>query len=87
MQVFVAFNVSNPEGIRTRIEHEYKMNYYDDGTTFFIATKGETTREVATKIGLGEEPVASGIVLPVTSYWGTYNPEVWEWIGAKTNAS
>ena len=85
MQVFVAFNISQPEAVKLKIEHHYtRENYYDSGRdSFFIATVGETTRQLATKIGLGDNNVSSGIVVPVTSYWGRYSTELWEWINVK----
>ena len=84
MKIFVAFNISDVELVRNKLIKNYNGNFYDDGSSFFIATEGETTRQLATKIGLGEEePSTRGIVVPVTVFWGRYNPEVWEWIIAK----
>ena len=88
MQVFVAFNISDPSLVKSKLEQRYSGRYYDDDRTFFIATEGETTRQLASNIGLGdEEPATSGIVIPVTSFWGRYNSEVWEWISVKLNAN
>lgn len=88
MQVFVAFNISNPSLVRSNLEKRYSDRYYDDGNSFFIATDGETTRQLASNIGLGdEEPATSGIVIPVTTFWGRYDSEVWEWISVKLNAN
>ena len=88
MQVFVAFNISDPDLVRSKLEQRYSDSYFDDDNTFFVATEGETTRQLASKIGLGdEEPVTSGIVIPATSFWGRYNSEVWEWISVKLSAN
>lgn len=91
MQVFAVFKVANPDLVRSTVERRYNANHYDAGDgVFFIATKGETTRQLATKIGLGDETgegTTSGIVLPVTAFWGRYDPDLWEWIGAKQNAN
>ena len=89
MQVFVAFNISDPSLVRSKLEQRYSGRYYyDDDRTFFIATEGETTRQLASNIGLGdEEPATSGIVMPVTTFWGRYNSEVWEWISVKLSAN
>ena len=85
MQVFVAFNLSDRETVRDRIETYYgNNNFYDAGhNCFFIATQGETTRQLASKIGLGDNDVSKGIVIPVTSYWGRYSANLWEWISVK----
>jgi len=88
MQVFVAFNISEPDVVHEKIVEHYADNYLDAGhESFFIATGGETTRQLASKIGLGDDPVASGIVIPVTSYWGRYNRDIWEWINVKQSAN
>ena len=90
MQVFAVFKVANPDLVGSTVEKRYNANHYDAGDgVFFIATKGETTRQLATKIGLGDETgegTTSGIVLPVTAFRGRYDPDLWEWIGAKQNA-
>ena len=85
MQVFVAFNLSDPEAVRSRIASHYSQEncYGSVPNCFFIATNGETTRQLATKIGLGDDGVSSGIVIPVTSYWGRDRSELWEWISVK----
>lgn len=87
MQVFVAFSLSDREKVREILEQKYKDEYYDDGNNFFVATEGETTRQFGSNIGIGgDDSVSSGIVLPVTSYWGRYKQEVWEWIDVKQSA-
>ena len=89
MQVFVAFNISHPAAVEGRIEEQYAAgNFYKaSSNSFFIATDGETTRQVGEKLGFGEENLASGIVLPVTSYWGRYGKDLWEWISVKMDAN
>ena len=88
MQVFVAFNISEPTLVREKVKKHYNSDFYEDDNCFFLATDGETTRQVATKIGLGdEEPTTLGVVIPITTYWGLYKQEVWEWINVKLNAN
>lgn len=88
MQVFVVFNISDPATVQGRIEERYAGNFYKaSSNSFFIATGGETTRQVGEKLGFGEENLASGIVLPVTSYWGRYGKDLWEWISVKMDAN
>ena len=90
MQVFVAFKISDPKRVKSELELHYKGNYYDAGdNVYFISTVGETTRQLATKIGLGDDDgvgVTSGIVLPVTNFWGRQNKDLWEWINVSQAA-
>lgn len=87
MQVFAAFKVADPQRVKAGLDKYYRDSHYDaGGDVFFIATDGETTRELATKIGLGDENedgVTSGIVVPVTTFWGRQSTGLWEWIGVK----
>ena len=91
MQVFAVFKVADSSRVMAGINAHYRNNHYMAGNgVFFIATEGETTRQLATKIGLGDENpdgVTSGIVIPVTSYWGRDNAELWEWISVKQSTN
>ena len=91
MQVYAVIKVAAPNLVKAKIAERYAGDYYEiDDETFFVATQGETTRQVATNIGLGEgnpEELASGIVIPVTSYWGRYSPDLWDWINVKQRSN
>ena len=84
MKVFAAFSIPNPDAVKNKLEKEYPNDFREIGEgVFFIATRGETTRQVADRIGLGLPAVSSGIVVPIVSYWGNHAGETWEWIEAK----
>lgn len=89
MQVFAIFKVHNPDLVKTKIVEQYPDGHYEAGdSTFFVATRGETTRQVATKVGLGDgDGATSGIVIPVTSYWGRQDRTLWEWISVQQNTN
>ncbi len=87
MQVFAVFNISRINAVRQKVEERYPGNFRQEGNCLFLETEGETTREVAEKIGFGQDNLSSGIVLPVTSYWGRADPELWEWISVKMDAN
>ena len=92
MQVFAVFAVKNPTRVREGLDEHYGGQYlFVKNGVYLLATKDETTRDVATKIGLGDKQedreVTSGIVVPVTSYWGRGDPTMWEWIAVKRRAN
>ncbi len=88
MQVFVAFNISNQSLVRQRLQEHYPGQHIDAKRgAFFVSTTGETSQDVAEKLGFGTENLASGIVMPVTGYWGRADPNLWEWIPAKKEAN
>ena len=84
MQVYVAFAISDLDRVRLGLRAHYEKYHYNAGRgTFFVATRGETTKQVASKLGLGdgnEHGTTGGIVVPVTSYWGRHSNDLWEWI-------
>ena len=88
MQVFAVFAVDNKTRVREGLGEHYPDQHWVVGDdTYLVATKDETTRGVATKLGLGDEiegrTVTSGIVVPVTSYYGRGNSDMWEWLAVK----
>ena len=88
MQVFAVFNVRDAQRVLNGLTKHYPNNHYvAGGNVFFVATKDETTRGVADKIGLGDDiegmGVSSGIVIPVTNYWGRGDRDMWEWISVR----
>lgn len=85
MQIFVAFSISDESQVIQKLEEHYSSNYFvTRRNSIFIATSGETTRQIATKIGLGDDPaVSSGIVVPVNNYWGRFDSQLWEWLSVK----
>ena len=91
MQVFAVFGVENNYRVQNGLREHYRDQHYNVGKgVYLLATKDETTREVATKIGLGDEQegreLSAGIVVPVTSFWGRGKSEMWEWIVVKKRA-
>lgn len=92
MQVFAVFAVKE----KTRVQEGLREHYPDQhrvvgNAAYLVATKDETTREVATKLGLGDEiegrTVTSGIVVRVASYWGRGNRDMWEWISVRQRSN
>ena len=91
MQVFAVFRVTDQNHVRARLKEFYPENHFDDGYgVFFVASDGETTKQVASKIGIGDDDgggVTSGIVTPMTTYWGRAPSELWEWVSVKRQAN
>ena len=85
MQVFAIFEVSNPPLVEENLNKLYADQWYRvSSNAFFVATEGETTRQVADSLGFSDDnPSLSGIVVPVYSYWGRSRPDLWEWLAIK----
>ena len=93
MQVFAVFAIHDQKRVRLGLSKHYENNHYDAGQgAFFVATRGETTRQIATKLGMGDasesrQDTTRGIVIPVTNFWGRHSTDLWEWIRVKQNAN
>ena len=91
MQVYAVFRVTNLQLVRDRLKESYPDTHYDDASdVFLVASEGETTQQIANKIGLGEDDgrgVSSGIITPTNPYWGRAPSDLWEWIAVKRSAN
>ncbi len=54
-------------------------------SAYFISYRG-TTKELAEAIGYnGDEGAGTGIVLPVSNYFGYASKDLWEWLAIHAN--
>ena len=60
---------------------ERDIPIYDDEApnAYFAAYKG-TTRELAEVVGYGDSSVGTGVVIPVSNYYGYASKHLWEWL-------
>lgn len=86
MQIFAAVDLKDRNLVLKNAKEHYEGNVYDPGKgSLFVASEGETARDVALKIGLSkgsDGPRTSGVVLTIANYWGHYDPGLWEWLDA-----
>ena len=92
MQIFAVFAVTDETLVQKWLDDHYPDQFWRVGNSaYFLATKDETTREVATKLGLGDQlggqRITSGIVIPVSSYHGRGDSDMWEWIAVKRRSN
>ena len=65
-----------------------EANIYIASNAVFVASGGETTKEVSVRLGIGDEKTNySGVVIMVNYYWGYYDKELWEWIAARSKSN
>ena len=91
MQVFVLADIRDREYVLERVQKHYANQYYDTGRQLiFVASDGETTYQVAEKVGLSKKSTprfTTGIVVSIDSYWGHNDPGLWEWLRVKENSN
>ena len=91
MQIFAVVGI--PDKQRARViqlaeEHYSKANVYVVPNGAFIASDGETSREVCINLGIGDdEKNLTGVVAMMQYYWGYHDKELWEWITARSRSN
>lgn len=91
MQIFAIIDIKDRDLVLAKVQENYEGQYYDSGRqTLFVATDGETSKEVAVKLGLSgvsADEYTSGVVVLVGNYWGHYDPQLWAWLQAKIDSN
>lgn len=83
MQVFAVFGMTDRVGVSKRAQRMYPDNYRQiDDAAFLVATRGQTTQDVAARLGVDKE---RGIVVSMDAYYGFQDRGIWEWIDLKAN--
>ena len=79
----VPFQRNEEEKLRQRIEalRGSGRHVYTDYApiAYFVSYKG-TTRELAEDIGFGGGESGTGIVIPISNYYGYAAKDLWEWM-------
>ena len=79
----VPFQRSEEEKLRQKIEtlKEQGRPVYTDYApiAYFVSYKG-TTRELAEEIGFSGGESGTGIVIPISNYYGYAAKDLWEWM-------
>ena len=88
MQIFAATDIEDRDLVLKNVNEHYAGNFFDPGRgSIFIASEGETARDVAVKIGLSKDSqpdYTSGVIVSILNYWGHFNRDLWEWINVKS---
>ena len=89
MAVFAVALTQKNDAVKERIKDLYPNNYQLSSTLFFL-TSSELTHEIATKIGIRDEPRVprgNGVVLRFNAYAGYTNKALWEWMAVQEEGS
>ncbi len=91
MQIFAVIGILDDQ--RAHLIQKAKQKYseanvYVVPNAAFIASDGETTKEVSRSIGIGDdEHDFTGVVVNVQYYWGFHNNNLWEWIVTRSKSN
>lgn len=79
--IYAIIPFKEEEELRRKIEALGTFVYYDQApNAYFVFYRG-TTRELAEAVGYGEpSSVGTGIVIPVSNYFGYASKNLWEWL-------
>ena len=76
----VPFQRGDKEKIRNKVEALGCPVYTDEAPSAYFVSYNGTTRELAEAIGLSDGESGTGIVIPVSNYYGYAAKDLWEWI-------
>ena len=76
----VPFQRSDKEKLRNKVETLGCPVYTDEDPMAYFVSYNGTTRELAEAIGLSDGKLGTGIVIPVSNYYGYAAKDLWEWI-------
>ena len=73
--------------VQEALDTHYPDHYLPiGGHAWLVSAQGQTVRQVATKLRLGDakddEETTVGIVISAGSYYGRQHSDVWEWFDA-----
>ena len=90
MQIFAVVGILDDQRahvIQLAKKRYGKENVYVAPNAAFIASDGETSKEVSRNIGIGDDDYDyTGVVVMLQYYWGFHNKQLWEWITAKSRS-
>ena len=82
MAVFAVTLTRKNDAVKERLNELYPNHFQLTNTLFFL-TSNELTHEIATKIGIRDEPRVprgNGVVLKFNAYAGYTDKALWEWM-------
>jgi hypothetical protein len=76
-----ADNASNNEALHTDISSKFPGNFYRLSAGQWLISYDKTAQELSAEFGIVKGSALSGtLVVSISSYYGLYNPQLWEWI-------
>lgn len=93
MALFFVTALYDPQAtIETAIIQNFPKDYYKvTADKWFVSADSVTAKQMSDTIGLTDKPAVAGnptgIVISVGGYFGRAQPDLWEWIAAKSNKS
>ena len=76
---------SDGETLRRKVETLKFPVYTHEAPVAYFASYNGTTRELAETIGLSGGESGTGIVIPVSNYFGYAAKDLWEWMRIHEN--
>lgn len=89
MTIFAVVGVTDTTKLKETLDKVFPDNYIaiPAASGFFVAVSPKiavTAKDVSDKLSITDGTIGSGIILNIAGYYGRSNPQIWEWIAAKT---
>lgn len=79
MTIYAILSDHSNDNLKARVEEKFPTRYEISKGQQLVSAEGMTTEQVAEAIGKEGEH-GRFIVMPVTTYWGWHNQNLWEWL-------
>lgn len=81
MGVFLITPIAEPDRVGKVVADRFKQDAYSiPRTQSWLVAFGGTTKELSDTLGISDGSVGTGIIVPVTNYYGRAPTDIWEWI-------
>lgn len=81
MSIFAVIATKGHQTVASAVEATYAGKFYAlKNDTWLVASDGETTAQIADKLGIRNGTKGSGLVIPVKNYSGRAPADLWEWL-------
>jgi hypothetical protein len=80
MPVYAIIATKRPEDLGRKIETDYPDDFISVRDDVWLVDYDGTTQGLAAKLGIRSGESGSGLVIPVDTYSGRANADIWDWL-------
>ena len=83
MALFVILTDAENSVLQSEIARAYPSDHQHLASNHWLVATDKTARELSTELGITDGKSGSAIVLGLSSYYGRYSNDLWDWIRVK----
>ena len=83
MALFVVLTDSENSALQSEIAKKFPNDHKHLASNHWVVSSDKTARELSDHLGISDGKKGSAIVFGLSSYYGRYSNDLWEWIKTK----